>query len=90
MRTALVGEYINLVEEYKNAGYGIYDDTPDLQRAIICTDAYYGDWSSLIALYQFTGKPVLMQSIVARTTDDFLDLTFEAMYDDLPNPKKKK
>lgn len=82
MRTALVGEYINLVEEYKNAGYGIYDDTPDLQRAIICTDAYYGDWSSLIALYQLTGKPVLMQSIVARTTDDFLDLTFEAMYDD--------
>lgn len=82
MRTALVGEYINLVEEYKNAGYGIFDDSADLQRAIICTDAYYGDWSSLIALYQLTGKPVLLQSIGAKTTDDFLDLTFEAMYDD--------
>ena len=82
MRTTLLNEYITLIDEYKTAGYGIYDDTPDLQRAIICSDAYYGDWSSLIALYQLTGKPVLFQSIGAKTTDDFLDLTFEAMYDD--------
>ena len=82
MRTALLDEYITLINEYKTAGYGVYDDTPDLQRAIICSDAYYGDWSSLIALYQLTGKPVLFQSIGAKTTDDFLDLTFEAMYDD--------
>ena len=82
MRTALVCEYINLVEEYKNAGYGIYDDTPDLHRALVYSDAYYGDWSSVVALYLLTGKPVLLQSMSVKTTDDFLDLAFEAMYDD--------
>lgn len=82
MRPALLDEYLNLVEEYKNAGYGIYDDTPDLHRALICSDAYYGDRSSLVALYQVTGKPVLLQSLGVKTTDDFLDFTFEAMYDD--------
>ena len=82
MRPALLDEYLNLVEEYKSAGYGIYDDTPDLHRALAWSDAYYGDRSSLVALYQLTGKPVMIQSLGVKTTDDFLDLTFEAMYDD--------
>jgi hypothetical protein len=34
-----------------------------LHRAIAECDAYYGDWSSLIALFGMTGKPILMQSI---------------------------
>ncbi len=82
MRPELLDEYLKLVEKYKDAGYGIYDDTPDLHRALACSDAYYGDRSSLVALYQLTGKPVLLQSLGVKTTDDFLDLTFEAMYID--------
>lgn len=82
MRPVLLDEYLKLVEDYKSAGYGIYDDTPDLHRALAWSDAYYGDRSSLVALYQFTGKPIMIQSLGVKTTDDFLDLTFEAMYDD--------
>ena len=62
MRPQLMDEYKQVVEDYKREGWGIYDDTPDLHRAIACTDAYYGDWSSLVALYQATGKPILVQN----------------------------
>ncbi len=40
-------EYVRLVEEYQAQGWGIYDDTPDLHRAIAAADAYYGDWGSM-------------------------------------------
>jgi len=60
MNPGLAGQYKRIVEEYKQAGYGIYDDTSDLHRAISWTDAYYGDISSLILLYQFTGKPIMI------------------------------
>ena len=56
------GEYQQLVKDYQAAGWGIYDDTADLDRAIACTDAYYGDGSSLVPLYEATGKAILLQS----------------------------
>lgn len=56
----MLDDYRRIVAEYKSAGYGIYDDTPDLTRAIKYTDAYYGDASSLIPLFQCTGNPVIL------------------------------
>lgn len=58
----LVSEYNLLVEEYKGAGFGIYDDTADMHRAIAVSDAYYGDYGSVPELYKETGKPMLMQN----------------------------
>ena len=63
LRPQLLGEYMRLIAEYKRGKIGIYDDTPDLHRAIAFSDAYYGDWSSVVALYQCTGKPALIQNI---------------------------
>jgi hypothetical protein len=60
MRPQLMGEYENIVAEFRREGFGIYDDTADLHRAIACSDAYYGDASSLAALYAVTGKPVMI------------------------------
>lgn len=57
----LLPEYERLVEEYRKAGWGIYDDSADINRAIILSDGYYGDRSSLVQLYQETGKPVMIQ-----------------------------
>lgn len=57
MRTELAEKYINIVESYKQEGWGIYDDSMDLHRAIVYTDAYYGDESSVVYLYCATGKP---------------------------------
>jgi len=59
----LVEEYTVMVEGYKSDGWGIYDDTPDMNRAIALADAYYGDGSSLIQLCQEKGMPVMVQDV---------------------------
>ena len=63
MRPQLWKEYESLVEEYKKAGWGIYDDTPDLDRALGITDAYFGDPSSLVKLCEEKGIPVMLQKV---------------------------
>lgn len=59
----LAEEYLEIVEKYKKDNYGIYDDTPELERAIRISDAYFGDGGSLPALYQKTGKPIMIQNL---------------------------
>ncbi len=56
-------EYRRLRFEYIQAGWGIYDDSPELERAITCTDAYYGDASSVVWLYEKLGKQILIQAV---------------------------
>ena len=63
MRPELYQEYLEIVEMYKKSKTGIFDDTTDLYRAILCTDMYYGDNSSLIYLYGVQGKPIILQNI---------------------------
>ena len=62
MRPQKLEEYKKTIADYRAAGYGIYDDTADLHRAIALSDAYYGDWSSVVSLYEKTGKPTLIQN----------------------------
>ena len=63
MRPQLWEEYEKLVEQYRREGFGIYDDTADLDRAIALCDAYYGDGSSLVQLCRKVGKPVMIQCV---------------------------
>lgn len=63
MRPQLWESYQRLVEEYRNAGWGIYDDSAELDRAIAVSDAYYGDGSSVVQLCRAKGMPVMMQNI---------------------------
>ncbi len=63
MRPELWKSYVQLVQEYKEAGWGIYDDTADLNRAIALSEAYYGDWSSVVQLCQKAGVKVMIQNI---------------------------
>jgi hypothetical protein len=63
LRKAQKEQYNALVEEYKWEGWGIYDDTADMDRAVILSDGYYGDGSSIVQLYQQTGKPVMLQNV---------------------------
>ncbi len=62
MRPYLVREYEEIIQDYINEGYGIYDDTADLDRALMWVDACYGDSSSVVMLLEFLGKPVLIQN----------------------------
>jgi len=61
MRPRLWEEYNQIVEQYKAEGWGIYDDTADLDRAVAICDGYYGDHSSVVGLCQAVGKPVMVQ-----------------------------
>lgn len=63
MHPELWDEYSRIVEKYKEEKWGIYDDTAELDRAIAISDAYYGDASSVVNLYQKTGKPVMIQNV---------------------------
>lgn len=72
MRPSLWESYKKIRDEYITGGWGIYDDTPDMDRAVILSDAYYGDQSSVVALYQKTGKFGLIQNanIVSEADDE--------------------
>lgn len=63
MRPQLWETYRAIRDRYLAEGWGIYDDTADLDRAIEVSDAYYGDGSSVVQLYQQTGKPVMIQNV---------------------------
>jgi CDP-glycerol glycerophosphotransferase (TagB/SpsB family) len=86
MRPGLARAYAEIVAEYKREGFGIYDDTADLHRAIAVSDAYYGDRSSLVALYGITGKPVMLQNTDMHGDDSsWRNLVVRDMYDDGEN-----
>ena len=63
MRPQLWEEYDRIVKKYQEEGWGIYDDTADVDRAIVLSDAYYGDGSSVVQMYKETGKPIMMQNV---------------------------
>ncbi len=62
MRPELWEKYKSIRDKYLEEKWGIYDDTPDMERALILSDDYYGDASSLVQLYQETGKPIMIQN----------------------------
>ena len=62
MKPNLYDEYKKIIDEYRAEGWGIYDDTPDMDRAVVISDAYYGDMSSIVFIYQKTGKPIMIQN----------------------------
>lgn len=62
MRPGLWEEYQKIRDTYRKAGWGIYDDTADMDRAVCLSDAYYGDMSSVVALYSKLRKNITIQN----------------------------
>lgn len=69
MHPKLWERYKKLMDSYRKEGWGIYDDTPDVNTAICISDIYYGDGSTVINLYQKTGKPVILQNTAVRNQE---------------------
>lgn len=63
MRPQLWEPYEKIKNRYIEEGWGIYDDTSDVDRAVVLSDAYYGDRSSVMELCQKAGKPVMLANI---------------------------
>lgn len=58
--------YEKIIAAYRAEGFGIYDDTDDLDRAICLSDAYYGDPCSVISRCQEAGLPIMVQNVEKR------------------------
>lgn len=63
MRPEVFQKYMTLKQRYLAEGWGIYDETADVDRAVVLSDAYYGDGSSVVQLYRQTGKPIMIQNV---------------------------
>lgn len=60
MRPELLGAYEAMEKKFVLEKIGIYDLTPDSNRAIAATDAFMGDYSSMCGLYGMLGKPIFL------------------------------
>lgn len=60
LRPILFEEYKKIVENFKKEGWGIFDDTADMNRAVVLSNAYYGDTSSVLQLYKKINKPAMI------------------------------
>lgn len=63
MRPRLWPAYKEIRDRYLQEDWGIYDDSSDLDRAVVVCDAYYGDCSSVVQLCQKIGKPIMIQNV---------------------------
>lgn len=64
MRPELCEAYQQMICRFREEGWGIFDETPDPNLAMALSDAYYGDWSSLVETYRETGKPIVLQNVL--------------------------
>ena len=60
MRSDLGELYRKTRERYVTEDIGVLDESTDVHRALAVSDAYYGDYSSVVTVYKATGKPVLV------------------------------
>ena len=63
MRPKLWEGYKEIRDRYIEEGWGIYDDSAELDRAVAISDAYYGDMSSVVQLYKKAGKASMIQDV---------------------------
>lgn len=55
--------YLSIKEKYIQERWGIFDASADVDRAIVLSDGYYGDYSSVVELYKTTGKKCMIQNV---------------------------
>lgn len=72
MRTQLRDEYLACVQRFKEGGWGIFDETPDANLAMVLSDMYYGDGSSLAVTYEVLGKPIHIQDVALTEENDII------------------
>ena len=59
----LYEDYLKIVNEYIERGYGIYDDSGDVDRLLNLADAYYGDTDKLVQECRNRKIPVMIQNV---------------------------
>lgn len=87
MRPNHLDEYLKIRDSFINEGYGIYDETADLHRAIHFSDAYFGDSSSVIPLFLISGKPYQLHDHINK---DILPNFIENIENEIVNNDTRK
>lgn len=80
MRPQLYEAYEKIKNQYIEEDWGIYDDTPDMDRAVAMSDAYYGDQSSVVQLCQKREMPIMIQNVVVNNSKKNALATEDNMY----------
>lgn len=60
MAPELEETYRRTIERCRNLDNCIFDDTPDMHRAMAWSDCFFGKYGSMLELYRHTGKPAVM------------------------------
>jgi CDP-glycerol glycerophosphotransferase (TagB/SpsB family) len=60
MRTDYYELYLKIKTAFTENNMGLIDESADMHPAMLISDMYCGDWSSLVWLYQITGKPIII------------------------------
>lgn len=63
MRPELWERYKEIRDRYIEESWGIFDDSADMDRAVVLSDAYYGDGGSVYQLCRKRRMPVMLQVI---------------------------
>lgn len=71
MKPQLLHAYDTLVKNFKRMSNAVYDESAEMHTAIIHSDAYIGDFSSVLAPYALTGKPVMKLMPNIKASIDF-------------------
>ena len=79
MRPQLWEEYSKIVDQYREEGWGICDDSSDVDRAVILCDAYYGDQSSVVQLVQKTEKKILLEDVLVYNNKHYEKIFLNSM-----------
>lgn len=70
MLPQLSTKYQEIINWYREEGWGIYDDSSEMNKAIALSDAYYGDESSLVQLCRKAEKSVMLQNVMIKNNID--------------------
>lgn len=87
LRPELYTEYVQIEEKYKLVSNIILDKSSDIDRAVLLSDVYIGDESSVITLFECTGRPIYFTDqyfnceIDINSKDDLMDFMPEASAD---------
>ncbi|MBR4083464.1 MAG: LicD family protein [Lachnospiraceae bacterium] len=57
----LLKDYAELINQFREQGWGICDESGNVTRAMMFSDAYYGDKGVIAPTYKRTGKPMMYQ-----------------------------
>ena len=63
MDSDLLQQYEELIQEYLEESWGIYEDSPEAERAVRLCDACYGDGGNVMNRCRNLGKVVMLQSV---------------------------